>query len=309
LYQVRSIEGVDWAVPMYRGLLRCRFRDGNYQSCYVIGIDDATLIGGPPIMVEGDISDLRRPDSVIINDVGAKSRLKYFPPNATSPAPVQIGEVFEINDRRARIFGICKIQRTFRSEPVLYTTYSRALAYAPSERQLLCFVLVKAQKGVSKEELSERIRSRTGYAAYSANEFKRLTIDYYVRNTGILINFGFAVFLGFIIGIAISGQTFYNFALDNLRYFAIYKAMGASQKVLRNMIWIQALFVGFLGYGIGIGLTTLFGIASSGTELSFNFPWALYLGSFICVFLIILFSALLSLRKIERLDPAIVFQQ
>ncbi|MBY0261221.1 MAG: hypothetical protein K2Q20_02695, partial [Phycisphaerales bacterium] len=63
LYRVRGVEGVEWAVPLYKGLLRARLDNGNFQTCNVIGIDDATLMGGPPEMVEGALEDLRRSDS------------------------------------------------------------------------------------------------------------------------------------------------------------------------------------------------------------------------------------------------------
>ena len=60
LFRVRGISGVDWAVPLYKGLLKARLDNGNFQTCNVLGLDDATLIGGPPTMVEGQLADLRR---------------------------------------------------------------------------------------------------------------------------------------------------------------------------------------------------------------------------------------------------------
>jgi putative ABC transport system permease protein len=53
LFRVRSVEGVEWAVPLYKGLLKARLADDTFQTCIVVGLDDATLIGGPPAMVEG----------------------------------------------------------------------------------------------------------------------------------------------------------------------------------------------------------------------------------------------------------------
>ena len=82
LYRVRSIEGVEWAVPFYKGLIRAKLGEGNFQTCVLIGIDDATLIGGPPRFVQGKIENLRLPDAVIVNEVGAKERLTHdFPKN------------------------------------------------------------------------------------------------------------------------------------------------------------------------------------------------------------------------------------
>jgi putative ABC transport system permease protein len=68
LYRARGVDGVEWAVPMYQGFLRARLSDGTRMLCIVIGIDDATLIGGPPTMVEGAMGDLRRDRAVIIAD-------------------------------------------------------------------------------------------------------------------------------------------------------------------------------------------------------------------------------------------------
>ena len=51
LYRVLSVEGVEWAVPLYKGTIPARLKSGTFQTCIFIGIDDATLIGAPPIMV------------------------------------------------------------------------------------------------------------------------------------------------------------------------------------------------------------------------------------------------------------------
>ena len=157
LYRVRGISGVEWATPMYKGLLKARLTDGTFQTCIVVGLDDATLIGGPPVMLEGKIADLRRSDSVIVDIDGARDKLgKPSPIPGGKPIPLKIGDTLELNDRRAIVVGIAKVTRTFQSQPVVYTTYSRAKSYAPRERKLLSFVLVKAKKGeIAKIEITK----------------------------------------------------------------------------------------------------------------------------------------------------------
>jgi putative ABC transport system permease protein len=147
------VEGVDWAVPLYKGLLKARLADGNFQSVNVIGLDDATLIGGPPEMVQGRIADLRRADGVIVDIVGAGDKLAKPPAMPSgSKTPLAIGDVLEINDHRAIVVGISRNTRTFQSQPIVYTTYSRALTIAPRERRLLSFILVKAKRGQDLQE-------------------------------------------------------------------------------------------------------------------------------------------------------------
>jgi putative ABC transport system permease protein len=306
VYRVRSIEGVEWAVPFYKGLIRARIGNGNFQTCILIGIDDATLIGGPPKFLEGSIESLRIPDAVIVNDVGAEDKLCLdFPENEQ---PLKVGDVLELNDYRAVVQGICQVSRTFQSQPVIYTTFNRALTFAPSERKNLSFVLAKAKPGVDPEGVCQNIRQVTGLNAYTSKQFEKKTVLYFMKYTGIPINFGVAVLLGFIIGMAIAGQTFYNFTLDNLRYFATFKAMGASNELLTKMILTQAFWIGAIGWGIGMGAACLFGLLSRVSELSFRMPWELFLFTSISVGLISMFAAYLSLRKVRKLDPAIVFK-
>jgi putative ABC transport system permease protein len=214
----------------------------------------------------------------------------------------------ELNDHRAYVAGICSTSRTFQSQPVIYTTYSQAILNSPLVRDQLTFVLVKAKKGINPEKLCRKIRRLTGYAAYTSWDLKKLTMLYYAKYTGIVVNFGVAIFLGFIIGVAIAGQTFFNFILENLRYFGIFKAMGATNSLLIKMVLLQALMVSVIGWGIGIGAAAIFGYALRHTELSFVLSWWLYLMSGICILFICLIAAIFSIIKVIRIDPAIVFK-
>lgn len=309
LYRVRGISGVAWAMPLYKGLIKARMMDGTFQTCNVIGLDDTTLIGGPATMLEGKLSDLRRSDAVIVDVFGANDKLAR--PSATSggkPIPIKLGDSLELNDHRAVIVGIANITRTFQSQPVIYTTYSRAKAYAPVERKLLSFVLVKAKPGQDLDELAQRIRVTTGLEAHTQDSFKKLTYTYFLKNTGIPINFGTTILLGFIVGTAIAGQTFYNFTLENIRQFGVLKAMGASNGSLLRMILLQAVLVGGIGYGLGVGVAALFGFLMRNTILAFKMPWQLLVFSGVGVSMICVLAAVISIMKVIRLEPAIVFK-
>jgi len=309
LYRVRGVEGVEWATPLYKGLLKARLSDGTFQTCNVIGLDDASLIGGPPEMIEGSLADLRRAESVIVDEVGARGKLAKPPTEPGGvPTPLRVGDTLELNDHRAIVVGICRVSRTFQSQPVVYTTYSRATTFAPRERKLLSFILVKASEGVDPAVLRERIRAATGLAAYTGREFRWLTVSYFLKNTGIPINFGISTLLGLIVGTAIAGQTFYNFTLDNIRQFGALKAMGAGNFLLLRMILIQAFTVGLIGYGLGVGIASLFGTSAGRTELAFLLLPEILVIVGGAVLVICCLSALLSMVKVWRTEPAIVFK-
>ena len=308
LYRVRGVDGVKWAVPLYKGLLKARLPDGSFQTCNVMGLDDTTLIGGPPKMLVGKLADLRRSDAVIIDEVGAKTKLAKQGPDGKL-IPRSVGDTLELNDHRAIIVGICQVTRTFQSQPVVYTTYSRATTFAPRERKLLSFVLAGAKEGVTPKALCARITAATGLGAYTQQGFIDKTWNYFFHNTGIPINFGISVALGFVVGTAIAGQTFYSFTLENLRQFGALKAMGAANRMLLQMILLQSVLVGVIGYGLGVGIACVFGYLTRNSELAFKLPWQLMVFTGGAVVLICVGSALFSIHKVMRLEPAIVFKQ
>jgi putative ABC transport system permease protein len=306
--RVRGVEGVEWAVPLYKGSLAARLADGTFQSCVLIGLDDETLIGGPPKMLAGTLSDLRQSDAVIVDVVGAEGKLAKILSDGRR-VPLRIGDEIELNDNRAVVVGICEVTQTFQANPVIYTTYSRATTFSPQQRKMLSFVVAKAKPGRDLPALCERIHQLTGLKAYTSDQFKKLTFIYFLKYTGMPINFLTAVTLGFMVGITIAGQTFYNFTLDNLRYFGTLKAMGTTNRTLLRMILLQALMVGAIGYGLGVGVASAWGSLLSGrTQIAFRLPWQLLLMSAAAVMFICLTSAAFSIRRVMKLEPAVVFR-
>jgi putative ABC transport system permease protein len=261
-------------------------------------------------MVEGNVADLRQDDAIIINKEGADDKLAHSPRYPGGPKiPLRIGDVIEVNDNRAKIVGIAKTTRTFMSMPVIFTTYNRALTFAPPQRDFLSFVLVKVKKGEDVQKVKQKIKNVTKMGVYTRGEFEDLTVNYYLKYTAIPINFGFAVLLGFLVGAIIAAQTFYSFTLENLKYFGVLKAMGTQNSTLLKMILLQAGTVGALGYGLGLGGTFLFSLyVGQEGMLAFRFPWQLLVFSFCGVLFITLLSALISIRKVITLEAAIVFK-
>jgi putative ABC transport system permease protein len=304
LYRIRGVPGVSWAVRLYKGLARAQFTEGNFKQFIVLGLDDQTLIGAPQTMLVGSLADLRRPDAVVIDAYG----YGYLWPNE----PLQPGRTFEMNDHRAQVVGICKASPTFQTFPIVYTRYSQALNYAPQERRSLTFILAQAEPGMHADEVCRRIEDRTGLLALSQDAFAWKTISYYLRRTGIPVNFATTVLLGFIIGAAIAGQTFFLFTLDNLKQFGTLKAMGTSNGRIIGMVMIQALVVGLVGYGIGMGLAAMFEEFLKRIVVAippaFYMAWQIPAGTALAVGLICAGATLMSLQRVLRLQPASVFR-
>ncbi len=299
--RVRSVPGVEWAVPLYKGLLRARLANGEYHQITLTGLESSTLIGRPTDVLEGRFEDIVQPDAVVL-DQSTVERMG-------GPSVVTIGTVFELNDQLARVVAIVKTQKSFTNIPVVYTTYERAIRYMPRERRILSYVLAKAKDDVPTDVVTTRIREQTGLGAFTAEEFSWKTIRWVLKNTGIGVNFGTTILLGFIVGMAIAGQTFYLFTVENLRQFGALKAMGASGFILARMILLQAFTVGLTGYGIGVGLASAFGVlAATSGGLPFAETWQLLVLVLIALLMICAASAFISIIKLARLEPAIVFR-
>ena len=304
LYQVRGVEGVQWAVRLYKGLVRVRTLNGNFRQAILLGVDDASLVGAPPLMLQGTAADLRRPDGIVLDEDG----YHILFPNR----PVELGVTLDINDRRAVVVGICRVTPPFQTFPVVYTRYSQATQFVPRERNTLSFILVKRQPGTEVAALARRIQEQTALRAMSWDEFFWFNIGYYIRNTGIPINFGITVGLGFIVGAAIAGQTFYLFTVENLRQFGSLKAMGVENRRLVRMILFQAGAVGVMGFSLGIGLAALFfevtGRSGQPALRGMFLPWQVVALTAAAVGLIVIAASLLSLRRVLVLEPAAVFK-
>jgi len=306
LYRARSVEGVDWAVPLYFGFVKMKLPDGTRKVVQVVGLDDATLTGGPPEMVVGQLSDLRKDKALLVDATILDTKLAL---RREGNRPLAIGDRVTFSDKQeAVVVGTYKASKSFFWEPMVYTTYSRAKTLAPSEPKMTPYVLVKARQGEDLHALTQRLEEQLGIRARTNEEFDQATIDFILKETGILINFGMAVALGFAVGALVAGQMLYNFTLDNLRYYGALKALGASNLRLMGMVLLQAAVVGVIGYGIGVGLAAALGTAVAKGGLAFLLPWQILALTAVAIVVICLASAALCLNRVLKLEAAAVFK-
>lgn len=303
LGRVRSVMGVEWAMPMSSTQVQAKLQNGTFKNINLTGVDSTTLMGIPSTLTAGSFEGLRKPKGVLIDQVGVE-RL-----SVGRDRPLGVGDTFEINDHEVEVVGLIHAARSFTGMPYVYTTYDKAVEFAPKTRKTVTYIIVKPQAGLEAGAVARAIEQETGLRAYTENEFFWSTIWWYIKNTGIPISFGSTIILGVVVGIAISGQTFYSFVLENMRNLGALKAMGVTDGVLARMLMLQALMVGFIGYGMGIGLTSFIGFMFQRKEQPpFFMPYQLPLATLTMILLICIFAALLGIRKVVKLEPAIVFR-
>ncbi len=303
LARVRGVAGVAWAVPFYKASAPVKTLDGHIDNALLLGVDDATLIGLSRKILMGRPEDLRRPDAIAIDAAGY---LRLWPGE-----PLRLGRELELNDRRAVIVAITEASPAFTANIVIHSPYTRAIGYLPQGRDTLSFVLARAAPGRDPADVARAIAARTGLQALSAADFSWKTIDYYLAKTGIPISFGLVIVLGVVVGIAIVGLTFNMFVAENLRQYGALKAMGLSDPRLVGLVLLQGTVVGLMGFGIGLGLASLFfefATRPPGALRGFTLPWWVAAGDAGLTALIVLIAMFASLRRVLLLDPAIVFR-
>lgn len=305
LQKVRSVEGVAWAVPWYKGQIKARMSGGKFRTAIVIGLDDSTLLGAPPMISGGVLADLRKPDAIIVDELHARGLLADQTSNGSRS--VSVGDTVELNDHTAKVVALCHSTRPFISQPIVFTTVSNAMRWSPPERRKVSAVLVGLKAGTDPSAVRAELAS-AGLAAHTPDGFGWRCVRYYLTNTGIPINFGITVILGAVVGIAITGQTFYLFILDNLRNLAALKAMGAGNWLIARMISLQTGVSGALGFGMGcLGATLLF-VPFTGTEVDFKLYWQILVLGSLFTLLIIALATAAGLRRVWVMEPAVVFK-
>ena len=303
LYRVRGVSEVEWAVPLLKSNSRAKLPgDGKFRAVILMGLDDSTLVGAPPNMALGGVAAMGQPDSVIIDRAG----YKFFFPDE----PLQLGKQLEMNDHLVRIVGICNSSAPFVNLPVVYSRYSLAQLLVGQERNLMSFVVARPRAGITDAQAAKAISEKTQLRALTANQFGWDTIWYYIRNTGIPINFGITVAIALVVGTVVAGQTFYLFVLENLKQFGALKAIGVSNWRITGMVLLQAFVVGSIGYCIGIAMTAaFFEFTKDNLDLRgfYMLPQIMGLVGITVVAIIFLASAV-SIRRVAVLEPAVVFR-
>ncbi|MGA2603131.1 MAG: ABC transporter permease [Verrucomicrobiia bacterium] len=295
----RSMDGVSFAVPLFVGGTLVKLHSGTYQSVNVVGLDDHSLFGRPELE-QGNIQDIYADNTFLVVDDAEFSKLE-------NP---KIGTSFELNDHRGTVVGIARVAvNGLNGVPTLYTTYNRAIEYIPSMRFTMSYVLVQPKSEAAVAGIKRQV-ARLGYVALTRDEFNKRISDYYVYQTGVGTNILLMTVISFVIGLSISGQTFYTFILENLEKFGALKAIGAKGRELVHMILFMATFTALTGYGLGVGLVTLM-ISLARARLP-SYAAIITFGNlglaFTMVVLIAGISSYVGVRKVLKIEPFDIFR-
>ncbi len=299
LYQVLATPGVESAEKYIAHWTQWKTPDGAEESVQVIGFDThAPSLGGPWNLVAGSVDDLRMPDAIILDELYMKKL-----------GVTHLGQVCELNGRRARVVGFTRGIRSFTTSPYVFTDFKNAQAYTNLSQDQTHFILVKAEPGVNLEQLRRAIESRVkDVDVLPTQKFSSMTRTYWMFTTGAGVAVLIAALLGLVVGVVVVAQTIYATTMDHIREYGTLKAMGAANSYIYRVIITQAGISAVVGYVLAMVVSVFIVRASASGGAAILLPWQMAVGIFFLTLLMCVIAALVSINKVTTIDPAMVFK-
>ena len=298
VHRLRSIQGVSRAEPHTIGQTNMTLPGGGFELVVVVGVDRESRLGNAWNVVRGRPDAILKPDGVIIDECDL-DKLEY----------PKMGEVRELAGRRARVVGFSHGIKSFLVTPYVFTTHERAAAYLGKDPSLCSYYLVQLEPGADAHQVCEAIRRRVPHLdVFPRNVYSRITANYWLTRSGLGISFGAATLIGLFVGLVMVAQTLYALVLDRLTEFGTLKAIGATERQIYRILFLQATIMAIVGSLIGLVLVAGIQHLYSTPIALILVPWWLSLGSCALVLVICLIASLLPYLRIRKIDPVMVLQ-
>lgn len=297
--RVRSIPGVERADNLIVWFMTIALPTGSKEGTLVYALEDFERWNLPWNVTEGNLQDLRRGRYFFL-DESAEKRYGAF----------RTGEYREVIGNRLKIIGRTRDALSFSTTPISFMDYRLAQQMSPDELSgNTTYVLIKLAPGADLETVRREVRRRLPYNdVFTKAEWAERSRRYWVESTGLGLNLAMTVFLGCLVGIVVVAQTLYTSTMEHIKEFGTVKAIGGSNGTIYAILAKQAAISAVVGFLLG-GVMAWFlrpAMASIGLKLiiSSSFAATVAVGTVV----LCLAAAMISFRKVAKIDPALVFR-
>ena len=290
--KVKNVPGVASVTPiMY--LTNNVIVGDERNLAYIIGLPEKAVLGGPWQIFSG--RSLPGEFQAIIDR------------NVAEKSGIGLGDQVEILGEEFDVIGL--------SEGTASLVNSVAFISMDDFEDLrgsystVSFLLVKVLDGESPEAVAARIQDRVrevtaqSGSAFAAQE-RKVVRD---MSTDVITIMNL---IGFLIGLAVMALTVYTSTLSRRREYGMLKALGARNRDLYVAVLAQAFFSVILGFYFGLLVTFLLKVAIPflGSNLILEISYISLVKVASVSFVIAAISAVIPIRRIAGLDPAMVFR-
>ncbi len=298
LYQVLGTLGVASADKYIVRFSNWKAPTGAEEGIQIVGFDPYSRVGGPWNVVEGNVEDLKTPDAIMVDEIYKKKL-----------GVTRVGQIFEINRRRARVVGFTRGIRAFTTTPYVFTSFKNAQGYANLREDQTLFILVRAAPGTDLKVLQHALETHLrDVDVLPTAKFSSMTRIYWMFTTGAGVAVLIAAVLGLVVGVVVVAQTIYATTMDHIREYGTLKAMGAPNSYIYRVIITQAGISAVVGYGLAMFVSFFVVRASQSGGAAILLPWPMAVGIFFLTLLMCVAAAVVSINKVTSLDPAMVFR-
>lgn len=295
--QVQATPGVLWTDKLILGWGLLKKKDGGTENVEIIGFNPDTGVGAPWAMREGSPYDVKLARSIIVDETDDRRLGK-----------LRLGDQVDIVGSKVKVVGISSGIKGFATAPFVFASYRTAQEILPYIGNQTVFILVKVAPGYDVAEVAQALRVIKDVDIYTRWEYSNKTRLYWTWETGMGFAFGLTILMGILVGTVIVGQTIYTATVEHLREFGTLKAIGARNRDIYGIIVKQALATAFIGYALGLGIVQGIVRGYVSTGMTMLLPPGLMAGVFVLTVGMCLGASIISVRKVLRVDPVIVFQ-
>lgn len=294
---IKEIKGVERVHKLIYSVSKIEKGEKQLREIFIIGFELRSEVGLPWGLITGNINDLNKNDTIIL-DESIERRL----------GNIAIGDSVKINNEVQEVTGICTDAKMF-IHPYVFTSYENAKKLCRLRENETNFILVGVNSDYKAEKVVSEVNKINGLDAFTRSEVRENTINYYIFETPIGMGFGLSIMIGFFISIVIIVLTIYTATIERIPEFGTLKAIGASRKNIYGILIEQVVISVTLGFAIGLICSYILGMVITRITL---LPIAITPVSIITVYcltlLLSIIGSFLPIRRLNRIDPAIVFR-
>lgn len=290
-----SIDGVSEAVPVVAGFSVWMLPDGGMTSVFVVASDLAGA-GSPWTIVEGNAQSLSEPGTVAID--------RFY---ADRLGVSGVGATAQIRGQPVTVAAVTDGFRSFTTTPYVFSDLAGARSYIGLPANFTTHFLVRLKPGADLEQVRQKILSGiSGVQALTPDQFRDQSRSFWLFRTGAGAALVAGALLAVIVGTVIVAQTLYSSTKEHLYEFATLRAMGASNSYIYKVIICQAL----INTVTGLAIAALIGVAvvrlTANSVIQIAITPKLMITLFALTVIMCIVSALASIARVVRVDPAIV---
>lgn len=297
-----TVPGIAQATPLY--LANAKWQDpgggGLRIDISVIGFDPPSGAFAAVSGVERRIAVLRRLDTVLVDS----STRSVF-------GPLTTGRPVDLDGHRVTIGGRYRLGTGFLGLGVVLADQANFFRIFPERSpDQVNLGLITLKPGADRDQVARALRALlpSDVQVLTRSELAAREVVYWTTKTGTGVIFGSGLVVAFIVGVMILYQTLATQIARQLPQFAVLKAIGYANRSLDGIVLVEAMMVMLLAFVPALAATlgiysvirdeTLLPVTLSAAELGLVFAIALMMSGL---------SALLSLARLRRADPAEIF--